>query len=47
MSDAHRTARPPGWDILALDNLKRRGSDLNLPRLLEADRRLLAVAGGR
>jgi CDP-paratose 2-epimerase len=26
----------PGWEIVALDNLKRRGSELNLPRLREA-----------
>lgn len=28
--------RHPGWEITALDNLKRRGSELNLPRLREA-----------
>jgi CDP-paratose 2-epimerase len=28
--------RHPGWEILALDNLMRRGSELNLPRLREA-----------
>jgi CDP-paratose 2-epimerase len=27
----------PDWKILALDNLKRRGSELNLPRLHQAD----------
>jgi CDP-paratose 2-epimerase len=25
--------RQPGWEVVALDNLKRRGSELNLPRL--------------
>jgi CDP-paratose 2-epimerase len=29
-------ARHPEWDVLALDNLYRRGSELNLPRLEEA-----------
>ena len=29
-------ARHPDWDVVALDNLKRRGSELNLPRLREA-----------
>ncbi len=29
-------ARHPGWAIVALDNLKRRGSELNLPRLRAA-----------
>ncbi len=29
-------ARHPDWEIVALDNLYRRGSDLNLPRLEEA-----------
>ena len=29
-------ARHPDWDLLALDNLYRRGSQLNLPRLEEA-----------
>jgi CDP-paratose 2-epimerase len=29
-------ARHPDWEITALDNLKRRGSELNLPRLREA-----------
>jgi CDP-paratose 2-epimerase len=29
-------ARHPDWDVLALDNLKRRGSELNLPRLKAA-----------
>jgi CDP-paratose 2-epimerase len=29
-------ARHPGWEINALDNLHRRGSELNLPRLREA-----------
>lgn len=28
--------RHPDWDVLALDNLKRRGSELNLPRLAGA-----------
>jgi CDP-paratose 2-epimerase len=28
--------RHPGWRVLAFDNLKRRGSELNLPRLREA-----------
>src|SRR4051794_7491978 len=28
--------RHPRWEIVALDNLKRRGSELNLPRLREA-----------
>jgi CDP-paratose 2-epimerase len=28
--------RHPGWEITALDNLKRRGSELNLPRLRDA-----------
>jgi len=28
--------RQPGWDLVALDNLMRRGSELNLPRLREA-----------
>src|SRR3954452_8964950 len=28
--------RHPGWTITALDNLKRRGSELNLPRLRAA-----------
>lgn len=28
--------RHPAWDITALDNLRRRGSELNLPRLREA-----------
>jgi len=28
--------RQPGWEVTALDNLKRRGSELNLPRLREA-----------
>ncbi|MGB2710167.1 MAG: NAD-dependent epimerase/dehydratase family protein [Conexibacter sp.] len=28
--------RHPGWEIVALDNLKRRGSELNLPRLRAA-----------
>jgi len=26
----------PGWELIALDNLKRRGSELNLPRLRDA-----------
>lgn len=29
-------SRHPDWEITALDNLKRRGSELNLPRLREA-----------
>jgi len=29
-------SRHPGWEVVALDNLKRRGSELNLPRLREA-----------
>jgi CDP-paratose 2-epimerase len=29
------TARHPDWEIVALDNLHRRGSELNLPRLRE------------
>jgi CDP-paratose 2-epimerase len=29
-------ARYPAWEVVALDNLHRRGSELNLPRLLEA-----------
>ncbi len=28
--------RHPGWEVLALDNLRRRGAELNLPRLREA-----------
>ena len=28
--------RQPGWEVTALDNLKRRGSELNLPRLRQA-----------
>ncbi|HEX3324641.1 MAG TPA: NAD-dependent epimerase/dehydratase family protein [Solirubrobacterales bacterium] len=28
--------RHPGWELVALDNLMRRGSELNLPRLREA-----------
>jgi CDP-paratose 2-epimerase len=28
--------RHPGWEIVALDNLKRRGAELNLPRLQQA-----------
>jgi CDP-paratose 2-epimerase len=28
--------RHPGWDVVAIDNLKRRGSELNLPRLRAA-----------
>jgi len=30
-------ARHPAWEIVAFDNLRRRGSELNLPRLREAD----------
>ncbi|HEV7461053.1 MAG TPA: NAD-dependent epimerase/dehydratase family protein [Solirubrobacteraceae bacterium] len=29
-------ARHPDWELIALDNLRRRGSELNLPRLREA-----------
>ena len=29
-------ARHPGWEVTALDNLRRRGSELNLPRLRDA-----------
>jgi CDP-paratose 2-epimerase len=29
-------ARQPAWDVVALDNLRRRGSELNLPRLADA-----------
>jgi CDP-paratose 2-epimerase len=29
-------SRHPGWEITALDNLRRRGAELNLPRLREA-----------
>jgi CDP-paratose 2-epimerase len=29
--------RHPNWELLAFDNLKRRGSELNLPRLRDAD----------
>jgi CDP-paratose 2-epimerase len=29
-------ARHPGWELVALDNLRRRGAELNLPRLREA-----------
>jgi CDP-paratose 2-epimerase len=29
-------ARNPGWELLAFDNLKRRGSEMNLPRHREA-----------
>src|SRR5687768_3724861 len=28
--------RHPGWKVIAVDNLKRRGSELNLPRLRAA-----------
>jgi CDP-paratose 2-epimerase len=28
-------SRRPGWELVALDNLRRRGSELNLPRLRE------------
>ena len=34
-------ARRPGWELVALDNLRRRGSELNLPRLREAGVRFL------
>ncbi len=30
-------ARHPGWELVAFDNLMRRGSELNLPRLREAE----------
>jgi CDP-paratose 2-epimerase len=30
------TQRHPDWQITALDNLRRRGSELNLPRLKQA-----------
>jgi CDP-paratose 2-epimerase len=30
------SARHPDWSVLALDNLRRRGSELNLPRLRQA-----------
>jgi CDP-paratose 2-epimerase len=33
--------RRPGWSIVALDNLRRRGSELNLTRLREADVRFV------
>src|SRR5919204_4876142 len=29
-------SRNPGWEVIVFDNLKRRGSELNLPRLREA-----------
>src|ERR1700750_341288 len=29
-------ARHPDWELVALDNLRRRGSELNLPRLRSA-----------
>src|SRR5689334_5318225 len=29
--------RHPDWDVIALDNLRRRGSELNVPRLREAE----------
>ena len=35
------TARRPGCELVALDNLRRRGSELNLPRLREAGVRFL------
>jgi CDP-paratose 2-epimerase len=31
--------RHPDWEIVALDNLHRRGSELNLPRLPEVSTR--------
>jgi CDP-paratose 2-epimerase len=34
-------SKHPDWEILALDNLRRRGSELNLPRLREAAVRFL------
>jgi nucleoside-diphosphate-sugar epimerase len=33
--------RHPGWELIALDNLKRRGSELNLSRLREANVRFV------
>ena len=33
--------RHPDWEIIALDNLKRRGSELNLPRLKQAGIRFI------
>jgi CDP-paratose 2-epimerase len=33
--------RHPGWEVVALDNLRRRGSELNLPRLREAGVRFI------
>jgi CDP-paratose 2-epimerase len=33
--------RHPDWELLAFDNLKRRGSELNLPRLREAGARFV------
>ncbi len=32
--------RQPKWEVVALDNLMRRGSELNLPRLREAGSRV-------
>ena len=29
-------ARHPDWELLVIDNLRRRGAELNLPRLREA-----------
>ena len=34
-------ARHPGWELVAFDNLHRRGSELNLPRLREAEVRFV------
>jgi len=33
--------RHPGWEVVALDNLKRRGSELNLPRLRDVGARFV------
>jgi len=30
-------ARHPGWEVITLDNLRRRGAELNLPRLRDAE----------
>src|SRR5262245_35916233 len=34
-------SRHPDWELVALDNLRRRGSELNLPRLREAGVRFI------
>jgi len=34
-------SRHPDWELISLDNLHRRGSELNLPRLREAGVRFL------